>query len=110
MIFDLHLHSSQDAYLVAYSDADWSGCSTRIARPQGIAVFLGNNLISWSSKQQATTSWSSTEAEYCAVANAIAKTTWVHNLLSKLLCRPFQDTIVIYCDNISIVYLSSNPV
>jgi len=39
----------------------------------GYAVFLGDNLVSWSSKRQNTLSHSSAEAEYRVVANAIAE-------------------------------------
>jgi hypothetical protein len=40
-------------------------------------VFLGDNLISWSSKRQHTVSRSSAEAEYCTVANVVAETSWL---------------------------------
>ncbi|GJS65450.1 ribonuclease H-like domain-containing protein [Tanacetum coccineum] len=36
-------------------------------------VFLGNNLLSWSSKRQPMLSRSGAKAEYCSVANAIAE-------------------------------------
>ncbi|GJU92197.1 ribonuclease H-like domain-containing protein [Tanacetum coccineum] len=50
----------------------------------GYCVFLGNNLLSWSSKRQPMLSHSSAEAEYRGVANV--------------------------CDNVSVVYLSCNSV
>ncbi|XP_012829361.1 PREDICTED: uncharacterized protein LOC105950540 [Erythranthe guttata] len=56
-----------------------------------------------------TTSRSSAEAEYRAVANAVTEKTWLHNLLSELLC-PLSKAIIVYCDNVSAVYLSSNPI
>ncbi|GKA12548.1 ribonuclease H-like domain-containing protein [Tanacetum coccineum] len=40
----------------------------------GYCVFLGNNLILWSSKRQVTLSRSSAKAEYRGVANAVAET------------------------------------
>jgi sulfite reductase alpha subunit-like flavoprotein len=66
-------------------------------------------LISWSSKWQVTVSRSSAEAEYRAVAHAVAETVLLRQLLSDL-CRPVQQATVVYCDNISAVYMSSNPV
>jgi hypothetical protein len=72
-------------------------------------VFLGDNLVSWSAKRQIVVSRSSAEAEYHAVANGVAKATWLHQLLLELQSPPSWYTLV-YCDNISVVYLSNNPV
>lgn len=47
----------------------------------GYAVFLGANLVSWSSKRQHTVSQSSAEADYRAVANGVAEAAWLRQLL-----------------------------
>jgi hypothetical protein len=52
---------------------------------------------------------SSVETEYRGVANAAAECCWLRNLLRELHVRVDKAT-VIYCDNISAVYLSENPV
>ena len=52
---------------------------------------------------------SSAEAEYIAVAMVIAESCWVHQLLQELH-RPISSATIIYCDNVSAVYLSANPV
>ncbi|GKC66737.1 ribonuclease H-like domain-containing protein, partial [Tanacetum coccineum] len=75
----------------------------------GYCVFLGDNLRTWSSKRQDTLSRSSAEAEYRGVANAVAETSWIHNLLRELHTSLFTATLV-YCDNVSAVYMSANPV
>jgi hypothetical protein len=72
-------------------------------------VFLGDNLVSWSAKRQTVVSRSSAEAEYRAVANGVAEATWLRQLLLELQAPPSWCTLV-YCDNISVVYLSNNPV
>nr|GEX92352.1 hypothetical protein [Tanacetum cinerariifolium] len=104
-----HLYSSTTSTLVAYSDADWAGCHTTRRSTSGYCVFLGNNLLSWSSKRQITISRSSAEAEYQGVANAIAETYWLRNLLRELH-TPLSTATLFYYDNVSAVYLSSNPV
>ena len=105
--YGLQLHRSSIDTLVAYSDAGWAGCPDTRRSTSGYGIFLGDNLISWSSKRQHTVSRSSVEAEYCAVANAVAETCWLRQLLAELLC-PIQRAI--YCDNVIVVYLSTNPV
>ncbi|GJU79783.1 ribonuclease H-like domain-containing protein [Tanacetum coccineum] len=107
--YGLQLFSSSTTDLVAYSDADWVGCPNTRRSTSGYCVFLGNNLLSWSFKRQPTLSRSSTEAEYRGVANAVAETCWLHNLLRELH-TPLYSAMLVYCDNVSAVYLSCNPV
>ncbi|GJV98658.1 ribonuclease H-like domain-containing protein [Tanacetum coccineum] len=49
------------------------------------------------------------EAEYRGVANAVAETCWLRNLLRELH-TPLATATLVYCDNVSAVYLSSNLV
>ncbi|GJY78298.1 putative reverse transcriptase domain-containing protein [Tanacetum coccineum] len=52
---------------------------------------------------------SSAKAEYRGVANAIAETCWLRNLLRELH-TPLTSATLVYCDNVSAFYLSCNPV
>jgi hypothetical protein len=70
-------------------------------------VFLGANLVSWSSKRQTVVSRSSAEAEYCALANGVAEAFWLRHLLQKLH-SPLERATLVYCDNVNSVYLSTN--
>ncbi|GJW23775.1 ribonuclease H-like domain-containing protein [Tanacetum coccineum] len=105
----LQLFRSTTSQLIAYSDADWAGCPATRRSTSGYCVFLGDNLLTWSSKRQDTLSRSSAEAEYRGVANAVAETSWIRNLLRELHTPLFTATLV-YCDNVSAVYMSANPV
>jgi hypothetical protein len=105
----LRLRPTDISILVAYSDADWAGCPDTHRSTSRYAVFLGDNLVSLSSKRQPTVSRSSAEVEYRAVANAVAETTWLRQLLQEMHI-PLQSATIIFCDNVSAVYLSSNPV
>jgi hypothetical protein len=105
----VQLRSISSPSITAYSDADWAGCPDTRRSTSGFCIFLGSSLISWSSKRQTTVSRSSAEAEYRAIANAVSECSWLRQLLGELLCKVPSATVA-FCDNISSVYMSKNPV
>lgn len=62
--------------------------------PLDIIFFLGDNMISWSSKCQPTLSRSSAEVEYRGVANIVTESCWIWNLLLELHCLTHKATLV----------------
>nr|GEV36391.1 ribonuclease H-like domain-containing protein [Tanacetum cinerariifolium] len=76
----LQLFRSTTSQLIAYSDADWAGCPATRRSTCGYCVFLGDNLLTWSSRRQDTLSRSSAKAEYRGVANVVAETFWIRNI------------------------------
>ena len=84
MTLGLTLMASTSLEMMAYSDADWADCPDTRRSTSGYCVYLGPSLVSWSSKRQPTVSRSSAEAEYRAVANAVAECTWLRQLLQEL--------------------------
>ncbi|GJW08657.1 ribonuclease H-like domain-containing protein [Tanacetum coccineum] len=68
--------------LAAYIDADWAGYPTTRR---------------------------STSAEYKGVANVVAETAWLRNLL-KELHTPLLSGTLVYCDNVGAIYMTANPV
>ncbi|GJV55679.1 retrovirus-related pol polyprotein from transposon TNT 1-94 [Tanacetum coccineum] len=54
--------------LTAYADADHAGFQDTRRSTSGSAQFIGDKLVSWSSKKQKSTAISTTEAEYIAMS------------------------------------------
>jgi histone deacetylase 1/2 len=105
----LSIRRSPASGVSIFTDADWAGCVDDRRSTGGFAIFVGPNLISWSSKKQPTVSRSSTEAEYKALANGAAEAIWVDSLL-KELGVPQQRIPILWCDNLGATYLTANPV
>jgi hypothetical protein len=108
--FGLHVRrSASSSELTIYTDADWVGSPNTGRSTSGYAMFLGDNLVSSFSKHQSIVFQSSAEAKYHAVANGMAEACWLRQLLLELH-TPLSKSTLIYCDNVSAIYLSSNTV
>nr|GEX86387.1 uncharacterized mitochondrial protein AtMg00810-like [Tanacetum cinerariifolium] len=68
--------------LTAFADADHAGCQDTRRSTSGSVQFLGERLISWSSKKQKSAAISSTEAEYIALSGCCAQSLWMRSQLS----------------------------
>nr|GEY77774.1 retrovirus-related Pol polyprotein from transposon TNT 1-94 [Tanacetum cinerariifolium] len=94
--------------LTSFANADHVGCQDSRRSTSGSAQFLGDKLISWSSKKQKCTTISSTEAEYIALFGCCAQILWIRLQLTDY---GFQfNKIPLYCDNKSAIALCCNSV
>ncbi|GJS39091.1 retrovirus-related pol polyprotein from transposon TNT 1-94 [Tanacetum coccineum] len=94
--------------LTAYADADHAGCQDTQRSTSGSAQFLGDKLVSWSSKKQKSTAISTTKAEYIAMSGCCAQILWMR---SQLTDYGFVfNKIPLYCDNRSAIALCCNNV
>ncbi|GJS13539.1 hypothetical protein Tco_0408011 [Tanacetum coccineum] len=94
--------------LIAYSDADHAGCNDDCKSTSGGIQFLGDNLVSWSSKNQDYTAMSTVEAEYVSLSACCAQVIWMRTQLLDYGYR--YNKIRIYCDSKSEIAISCNLV
>nr|GEZ42562.1 copia protein [Tanacetum cinerariifolium] len=108
LIWGLWYPKDTDMALTAYADADHAGCQDTRRSTSGSAQFLGDKLVSWSSKKQQSTAISTTEAEYIATSGCCTKILWMR---SQLTDYGFDfNKIPLYCDNHSAIALCCNNV
>lgn len=108
-LWDCNFRRNKKMALTAHTDADWAGCPSTRRSTSGYCIYMGDNLVSWSAKRQPTVSRSSAEAEYKGVANVVAEACCLQNLLLEMRI-PFTQATLVYCDNVSAIYLSTNHV
>ncbi|WJX73238.1 hypothetical protein P8452_57046 [Trifolium repens] len=102
------MYSHCNSTLLGYCDADWAGSANDRKNTSGGCFFLGNNLISCFSKKQNCVALSTAEAEYIAVESSCSQLVWMKQMLKEYDME--QDVITLYCDNLSVIYISKNPV
>jgi len=69
---------SSDYKLVGFCDADYAGDRIERKSTSRNCQFLGDNLISWASKRQATIALSTAEAEYISAASCYTQLLWMN--------------------------------
>lgn len=105
----MHFNRCINPSLIAYSNADWASCANRRRSASDYFVYLGSILISWSAKKQPTIARSSSEAEFHSLAQALAETIWIRQILRELgvmLHKP----VTLFSDNLSATYMAANPI
>nr|GEW70346.1 retrovirus-related Pol polyprotein from transposon TNT 1-94 [Tanacetum cinerariifolium] len=107
----MQLNESFDTYeepLIWVCDADRAGYQDTRRNTFGSVQFLGERLISWSSKRQKSAAISCTKAEYIALSGCCAKILWMRSQLSDYGLG--FNKILMYCDNKSAIALCCNNV
>ena len=96
--------------LEGFSDADWASNLDDRKSVSGICIFLGGNLITWSSKKQQVVARSSTEAEYRALSSAAIELVWIQILLIEIGVQLQSQPPLLWSDNMGAQALACNPV
>nr|GEX76399.1 hypothetical protein [Tanacetum cinerariifolium] len=94
--------------LTRFSDAYYVGCKDTFKSTSSGAQFLGEKLVSWSSKKQDCTSLSTAELEYVSLSACCAQVLWMRKQLTDY--GYYFNKILIYCDSKSAIAISCNLV
>ena len=94
--------------LLGYSDSDYASCKVERKSTSWTCQFLGQSLVSWSSKKQNCVSLSTAEAEYVVASACCAQLLWMRQTLLDFGCRFTK--ILLLCDNESAIKLANNPI
>nr|GEW18367.1 retrovirus-related Pol polyprotein from transposon TNT 1-94 [Tanacetum cinerariifolium] len=94
--------------LTEFLDADYAGCKNTFKSTFGGAQFLGEMLVSWSSKKQDYTVLSIAEIEYVSLSACCAQVLWMRTQLTDYGFH--FNKIPIYSDSKSAIAISWNPV
>ncbi|XP_025702988.1 secreted RxLR effector protein 161-like [Arachis hypogaea] len=89
---------TNECRIYGFSDSDWGSDIDDRKSTNKFCVFLGPNLVSWSSRKQNAISRSSTEAEYRGLAAGLTEILWIQNLMSEMKI-PYSTTANLYCDS-----------
>ncbi|KAK6164312.1 hypothetical protein DH2020_001176 [Rehmannia glutinosa] len=106
--FGLWYPKEANLNLTAFSDSDWATDIDDRRTTSGFCVYLGSNLVSWSSKKQHTVSKSSTESEYTTLRSFCSQILWMIQVLTDYGVE--EKTLTTYCDNSSAINIFKNPV
>ena len=100
---------SNELSLTVYTDVDHAGCKVIRRSTSGLCVFLGQNLLVWSSRKQFVVARSVGEAEYRVVAQGVTEIMWLKSLFSEL-GYPLAHVPILWCDNLAAKSIVENLV
>lgn len=108
MVVGLCFAPCQRLNLEGFSNPDWASNVDDRRSTSSNCVFLGNNLLTWSSRNQKVVARSSIEAEYKSLSTAASELLWFQSLF-KELGIVLEGPAVLWCDNMGVNSLASNP-
>jgi hypothetical protein len=92
-----------------FTDTDWGAQPDDRRSASGYLIYLGGNLIFWSSTKQKLVSRNNAELEYKGLVLAIAEIIWIQALMHKL-CVPTPAVPILWYDNISAYHMAKHSV
>lgn len=107
--FGIFYKKGRQSSFLGFTDSDYAGDIDDRKSTSGNLFLMSSGAVSWSSKKQQIVTLSTTEAEFVAAASCSCQAIWLRKML-EFLSNQQQDSTTIYCDNVSAIRLSRNPV
>ncbi|PKU71516.1 putative mitochondrial protein [Dendrobium catenatum] len=63
--------------IIGFFDSDFAGCKVDRKSTSGTCQFIGQSLVSWSSRKQNSIVLSTAEAEYITLGSCVAQVLWL---------------------------------
>jgi len=104
----LLIRRNSSTNILGFSDANCGNDVDDRKSTTGYSVYLGFNIITWSSHKQKVVSRSNSEAEYQSIVVVLIEVIWLHSLLHELRISTRQPQL--FSDNLGVVLLCANPV
>jgi len=92
-----------------YTNVDYAGSNIDRRSTTGYCMFLGGNLVTWSSKKQNVVARSSAEAEFRIMDQGVCELRWMKIILDDLKIK-YEALMGLACDNKPAISITHNPV
>ena len=109
MYAGLLISSSNQLTIEGFTDADWAAQPYDRRSVSGYLIYLGGNLISWSSTKQKLVSRNNAESEYRGLVLATVEIIWIQALMHEL-CVPTLTVPILWYDNINAYHMAKHSV
>ncbi|GJZ47598.1 retrotransposon protein, putative, ty1-copia subclass [Tanacetum coccineum] len=96
------------AYAVSFVDSDYAKDPDKGRSITGYEFLVHGCVVSWKEMLQHVVAFSTTKAEYMALAEAVKEAIWLRGLLEELGVE--LNTVTVNCDNQGAIHLSRNHV
>jgi hypothetical protein len=93
-------------HIRAMSDSDYAGHAEDRKSTTGYIIWIGESIIMWKTRRQASVAHSSTESEYEAATDTAKEIVYLRHLISELLPRASLSPSVLNVDNTAVIHLT----
>jgi len=100
--------TTHEEAITGYVDADFAGnVDTRKSLTEYVFTLFGTT-INWKENQQSVVAFSTTEAEYMALAEGVKEAIWLKGMVNELGIA--QPCVTIHCDSQSVIHLGNHQI